>query len=1092
MHLKAPESAGGGAAEAGIAQQGPEKPYKHFTTISNILPFGQPISLSTISGPTYLTCQTLVQQVSFSLCDRLWTFSPDTFDLDTAAKSWAADGAKNSYGYTTKINCMQLRHGAGSSALGYTFSKDYDLRRRRIPQGIIASSAALPYLRTAFEQLCCFEKHPVPFVANIAAVDYMASSATLVTDYVSAQTLADEAGFALLTSFSAHEAQHVALLATLLSTYSPTVHVYDGVSVGRETTRVIDVLDQAELRRIYNAVLSEVSSDARDNDSIEIRCQQLFAAFNGELGTQYSPFETHGHVDPEVVLVVHGTVEASLAGQVAQSLEQDGARVAVVNVRLCKPFIEQSFLELLPPSVTSVGVLGQVHDALEVVDPNVRSKLYSDITISIATSGKWVRTPSVVDLKYPRKQRWTPISMAAMFQRIVKKPLLQSSLGDEGNAEPQLQNLISPKDVQQYILWDLDGSPTFHTSTILGQALSKDSTSNVTVIIHHDNLTNGGVFRTDIRKSKKTLDTPFSVAAADVVVLTDLALLNNFDVINSLRPKGKVLLLLPGVKDHDLEGKLEPNFRKKLSLSKGELYVLDPEAIQSVKEDAGLQIYLLQVAFLRVAVPQSEKIGLQKLAAINGNANLFNEYAEKLSDALRKIDIPQDWSSIELEDSLALPSGIKTTSFNSFNTVESGPLPCLRDWQTVAKGLAFKEAFGTSTDLRPDITSKTYKVHVKENRRLTPVKYDRNIFHIEFDLGDSGLKYDIGEALGIHAENDEQEVENFIKFYGLNPDEVVEVPTRTDPGVLENRTVYQSLMQNIDIFGRPPKRFYEELAELADDQNERKELQTLGGPEGANEFKRRAEVDTITYADILLEFPSAHPSFHDIVRLVAPMKRREYSIASCQAVTPNSVALMIVTVSWVDPKGRDRFGQATRYLNKLRPGAAATVSIKPSVMKLPPSSKQPLIMAGLGTGLAPFRAFVQYKAMEKAQGKEIGSVLLYMGSRHQREEYCYGEEWEAYQDAGVITLLGRAFSRDQPQKIYIQDRMRQTLGDIQQAYLKEEGAFYLCGPTWPVPDVTNVLEEAITQEAKASGRKVDPRKEIDRLKDELRYVLEVY
>ncbi|KAL4935448.1 hypothetical protein BDV06DRAFT_228830 [Aspergillus oleicola] len=115
-----------------------------------------------------------------------------------------------------------------------------------------------------------------------------------------------------------------------------------------------------------------------------------------------------------------------------------------------------------------------------------------------------------------------------------------------------------------------------------------------------------------------------------------------------------------------------------------------------------------------------------------------------------------------------------------------------------------------------------------------------------------------------------------------------------------------------------------------------------------------------------------------------------------------------------------------------------------------------------------------------------------MGSRHQREEYCYGEEWEAYQEAGVITLLGRAFSRDQPQKIYIQDRMRQTLAEIQEAYIREEGAFYLCGPTWPVPDVTAVLEEAIAAEAKASGKKVEPRKEIEKLKDEERYVLEVY
>jgi sulfite reductase (NADPH) flavoprotein alpha-component len=385
-------------------------------------------------------------------------------------------------------------------------------------------------------------------------------------------------------------------------------------------------------------------------------------------------------------------------------------------------------------------------------------------------------------------------------------------------------------------------------------------------------------------------------------------------------------------------------------------------------------------------------------------------------------------------------------------------------------------------------------VTVKERRRLTPLNYDRNIFHIEFDLGDSGLTYKIGEALGIHAENDKAEVEQFIKWYGLNPDEIVQVPSREDPDVLENRTVYQSLIQNVDIFGRPPKKFYEALAEFASDGAEKKALLTLSIPDGATEFKRRAEVDTITFADILLEFPSAHPSFHDIVRIVSPMKRREYSIASSQHVTPTSVSLLIVTVNWVDPKGRDRFGQATRYLDALPLGAVVTVSVKPSVMKLPTSTTAPIIMAGLGTGLAPFRAFVQERAYQKQQGHEIGAVMLFMGSRHQKEEYLYGEEWEAYRDAGIITHMGCAFSRDQPEKVYIQDRMRQTLDGVRKTYFKETGSFYLCGPTWPVPDVTEVLQEAFEKEERSKGvtKKIDSRRAIEELKDHGRYVLEVY
>jgi sulfite reductase (NADPH) flavoprotein alpha-component len=411
-----------------------------------------------------------------------------------------------------------------------------------------------------------------------------------------------------------------------------------------------------------------------------------------------------------------------------------------------------------------------------------------------------------------------------------------------------------------------------------------------------------------------------------------------------------------------------------------------------------------------------------------------------------------------------------------------------------ARGIVFKEAYDAKQSLRPDVGVRTCVVHVKEHRRLTPTYYDRNVFHIEFDLGGSGLTYAIGEALGIHAENDAQDVEEFIKWYGLDPNEVVQVPSRESPSIFECRTIYQALMQNVDIFGRPPKRFYEALAEFAKDENDKKNLLTISLPEGASEFKKRAEVDTITYADILVEFPSAHPTFVDLVRIVGPLKRREYSIASSQHVTPNSVALLIVTVDWTDPRGRDRFGLATKYLDILKAGDPVTVSVKPSVMKLPPKTAAPIIMAGLGTGLAPFRAFVQEKAYQKAiLGQEIGSVLLYLGSRHQREEYLYGEEWEAYQAAGIITLIGKAFSRDQPHKIYIQDRMRQTVEEIRQAYFRDEGSFYLCGPTWPVPDVTEVLQEAVEVERRAQGaKKVDGRREIETLKDAGRFVLEVY
>lgn len=1036
-----------GPAEPQPIRQGPETKLIKFKQHSTSLPFGQPTSLSSIGGPTYVTAQTLIQQVAYSLSDRLWTYSPETFDLDLAVKDWFANGAQNVHGYPTNVESMQIRQGAASVALGYIFSKDFDLKKRYVPQSILASSSAMQYLRAALDQLSLLYSVASPFVAHIAAVDYAGASSQLVTDYTSILSLAEDLGLGIVSSFSAYEAQHMALFSTLLASIVPTIHIYDGVGMGRETTRVIDVLDQSGLHNTYKAVQHELSAPGRRSKDLDTRVLQLLNAFNGELGTQYGVFEYHGHATPDSVLVVFGTVESSLASQVALSLERDGAKVGVLNVRVYRPFIEEEFLKTLPESVGTIGVLGQVDDQHAVSDSSVRSNLYGDVVAAITFSDNWEKPPAVIDVKYARETVWTPISVAAAFQLLVEKPLLQPVEESTQSGGPSPLQLLDPVSVQQYTFWDIDTSDSANAPVALGQALATESANNITTKTGYDNLTQGGVFRCDIRKSKKTIEASYSVCAADVVYVGEESLFETFDILNGLKAGGKIILKLPGIKDDDLEKKLPIGFRQELVVKSVKLYIFDPPAVEVVANDPAQEVYLTELAFLRVALPALEKTGLQKLASVNGTIETLEGLAKVLDNALRLIEIPETWATERSEGTPpSIPKDLRTSSFVAYDKIDVEPPTYLKNWKTAAKALAFKEAYGTKPALRPDVNVKTYTVHVQENRRLTPPSYDRNIFHTEFDLGDSGLTYDIGEALGIHAENDEVEVEEFIKFYKLDSEEIVEVPSRENPNVLENRTVYQALMQNVDIFGRPPKRFYEALAEFADDPNERKELIILGGStkDGNQEFKRRAEVDTITYADILLEFSSAHPSFHDIVRIVSPMKRREYSIASCQKVTPNSVALMIVVVGWVDPKGRDRFGQATRFLNKLRVGAAVTVSVKPSVMKLPPKSTQPLIMAGLGTGLAPFRAFVQYRAWEKAQGKEIGSVLLYMGSRHQREEYCYGEEWEAYQDAGVITLLGRAFSRDQPQKIYIQDRMRQTMNDIIQAYLKEEGAFYLC------------------------------------------------
>ncbi|RYN66814.1 Sulfite reductase [NADPH] flavoprotein component [Alternaria alternata] len=1078
MHFQQTESAGPGAE-----QNAP----KDFTKKSSSLPFGQDLSYQSIGGPTYLTAQTLVQQVAYALSDKIFAYSAESFDLDVAVKYWQEQGEKNALGYQTGVSSLETRTGAGAIALGYMFSKDFDLKKRHIPQSIVASSSTLNYLRASLDQLSALYSVANPLTAHIAAVDYSAnSSAGLVTDYVSSLTLAEDLGLGLVCSPSVFETQHMSLFATLLSSVLPTIHTYDGISVGRETARLVDTLDQTRLHNSYEAVLKAVSEVDKKHSDTAGRVLRLLQAFNDELGEDYKLFDYYGHQEAESVLVVFGTVEASLTAQVANALSKDGDKVGVVNVRVYRPFVEEAFLEALPKSTRRIAVLGQVKDEAAVLDPAEYSRLYSDVLASVQFA--YDRDVEVTDVKYSREQVWTPSNFLDAFRQIHAEK--------EGAEVRSYVDILNTADVKQYSFWNLDESSAANAPVVVGKLLSSDSSKNVFVRSGHDNLVQGGVTRTDIRNADYTIEAPYAVEQADVAFIGDIAILKEFDILNSVKPDSSIIVKLPGVKNEDVEKKLSPAFRKALVDKDVQLFVLDPLLSEAVAEDESLESFLTQLAFLKVAREDLLTSGLSKLAAINGSSDVFEKLAQQLESALREVEVPAAWGTVEEDvEPIRLPSDINVNSFAPLDRIETEPPTLLKDWQIAAKGFAFKEAFGTANQVRPDLGVKTSIVHVKERRRLTPKNYDRNIFHIEFDLGDSGVTYAIGEALGIHAENDEKQVDEFIKWYGLNPDEIVEVPSREDPNVLVNRTVYQSLLQNVDIFGRPPKRFVEALAEFADDEREKRELLQLLSAEGATEFKRRAEVDTVTYADILLEFPSAHPSFHDIVRIVSPMKRREYSIASAQHVTPNSVSLLIVTVNWVDPKGRDRFGQATRYLNSLKIGSPVTVSVKPSVMKLPTKTTAPIIMAGLGTGLAPFRAFVQERAYQKQQGHEIGEVLLYMGSRHQREEYLYGEEWEAYQDAGIITLIGRAFSRDQPQKIYIQDRMRESLTDIRRAYLEKEGSFYLCGPTWPVPDVTEVLQEAVEVEHKVKNvgaKKVDSRKEIEKLKDEGRYVLEVY
>ncbi|PHH66584.1 hypothetical protein CDD81_7059 [Ophiocordyceps australis] len=1042
------------------------------SSTASCLPFGKPVSLASISGPAYVTAQVLVQQVAYKLSDKIYSYSPQTFGLDAAAQQWAAQGDVNVHGYAPGLFSLQSRAGAGALALGYIFSPDFDVSRRHVPQTLMAPSGSLQQLRPCLDQLSLLYNLSSPLVAHVAAIDY-SDQHGLVCNYDSALRLAEDVGMGLVATSSAYEAQHMSLLATLMATVMPTMHIYDGTRVARETLRVVDALSETGLGDLYGKLAAETGKLNARLDPAG-KTLEILRLVNDQLGTVYEPFEYHGHEAPEVVLVVFGSAEAQVARQLLVKMAADGTKVGLVNVRIYRPFIEEAFLKAVPQSARIMAVLGQVDDEAAVGDAATQSALYGDVLTTVNFSAL---SAEVRDMKYSPSQTVTPQWLAKTVHSIF------------GNSdEPKKLPLLVT--AQQYKFWDMDDSVTANSPAAIGGVLSREPTTNVFLHATFDNGVQGGIVGTDIRASNRSLEAPYEVEEADVIVVGHEKMMEHIDVVRGAAQGAKIVVRMSGFKQEQVEKRICPGFGKAVRDKGIDLFVVDTGYSPAFEKEAQWTKLLMELCVLKIVRPQLSSREAAQLLVREGDWDKVDECVDGVELCLSKVEGPAWWAEGPVEH---VGGGwMRSKWLGPFDKAEGQGMDEVADGQAVAKGLVFKEAYGTKSALRPDLSVKTTRIGVKEMRRLTPVDYERNIMHIEFDLGDSGLTYKIGEALGIHAENDEQEVGEFMAAYGIEAGETVQVAARSNSAMVEVRTAQQALMQNLDILGKPPKRFYQALAAHATDQRQRLKLEALGGAAGASELKRRSDEDTATYVDVLNEFASARPSLHQLARLVAPLKRREYSIASAQAVTPSSVALMVVAVDWVDSRGRTRYGHATRYLSRLQPGAMVTVSVKASVMKLPPAETAPLIMAGLGTGLAPFRAFVQQRALQKAQGLPIGPILLYLGARHQRQEYLYGEEWEAYLAAGVVTLVGSAFSRDQPHKIYIQDRMRQTLDHIVQAYVRDGGSFYLCGPTWPVPDVTQVLHEAIAAEAHASGRKLDPAKEIERLKDEGRYVLEVY
>ncbi len=318
-------------------------------------------------------------------------------------------------------------------------------------------------------------------------------------------------------------------------------------------------------------------------------------------------------------------------------------------------------------------------------------------------------------------------------------------------------------------------------------------------------------------------------------------------------------------------------------------------------------------------------------------------------------------------------------------------------------------------------------VRVLAANRLTGETSGKDVRHVVIDLSPSGMTYEPGDSIGISAPNDPELVEACLRTLGAAGDELVPCPDGT------MRTARDAFAWQVDI-ARPLDRTVDLLAMSAVHPVEAADLRRLAdGDDGAEP----ADADLL---DLLEAFPSARPRLFDLVKSLPSLKPRLYSIASSIQAEPGQVHLCVSVVRAMR-RGRLRHGIASAFLaHRAAVHGQILANIQVSHFRLPAEPTTPVIMVGPGTGIAPFRAFLQ----ERAARKHAGKTWLFFGDQHEATDFLFADELKGWLADGTLSRLDTAWSRDQEKKIYVQDRMREGAAELWN-WLQDGAHFYVCG-----------------------------------------------
>ena len=356
------------------------------------------------------------------------------------------------------------------------------------------------------------------------------------------------------------------------------------------------------------------------------------------------------------------------------------------------------------------------------------------------------------------------------------------------------------------------------------------------------------------------------------------------------------------------------------------------------------------------------------------------------------------------------------------------------------------------------------------NQKITGRNSDKDVRHLEIDLGDSGLSYQPGDALGVWYHNDPDLVEEIIGLVWRTGDEKITLNGQTLT-LREALTDHLELTQNTTVI-------VEKYASLSRDE---RLIELL-----ADKHQLQQYAQTTPLPDMIRQAP-ADLDAEQLVTLLRPLTPRLYSIASAQEEVGNEVHITVGVVRY-DVEGRARTGGASGYLaDRLEEEGELRVFIEHNDnFRLPANPQTPVIMIGPGTGIAPFRAFIQQRAAEGAEGLN----WLFFGNPHFTEDFLYQVEWQRYVKEGVLSRIDLAWSRDQNHKVYVQDKLREQGAEVWR-WIEKGAHIYVCGDANRMAkDVEQALLELLAEHGGMDAEQAD--EFLSELRVERRYQRDVY